>query len=126
MRFLIKMARAYPGQSILMLFAMLFAAIAEGFGFSAMLPLLSTAAGSHPATGQAASTSISENGSTAERLVRGSLESLGVPPTLEVLLLVILSAIILKSWSLSPDSPGSRLLKTKAISALISPDTIRL
>ncbi len=80
-----------------MLFDMLLAAIAEGFGFSAMLPLLSTVAGSHPGTEQAASISISENGSTAERLVRGSLESLGVPPTIEVLLLVILCAIIIKS-----------------------------
>ncbi len=80
-----------------MLFAMLLAALAEGFGFSAMLPLLSTAVGGQAVTGQVASTGIAENGSTAERLVRGSLEFLGVPPTLEVLIVVILAAFILKS-----------------------------
>jgi ATP-binding cassette subfamily C protein len=97
MRFLIKMTRAYPGQSVLMFFAMLLAALAEGFGFSAMIPLLSTAVDSQAATGQVASSGIAENGSTAERLVRESLEFLGVPPTIEVLIVVILAAIILKS-----------------------------
>lgn len=75
-----------------MLIAMLLAGLAEGFGLAAMLPLLSIAIGSHAGDGQAVASI-----SPAERIVRESLHFLGVPATLEVLLLVILFAIILKS-----------------------------
>jgi ATP-binding cassette subfamily C protein len=97
MRFLIKMARAYPGQTIIVLIAMLFAGLAEGFGLSAMLPLLSTAIGSQATVGQAVSSSSAAGGSVAERMVKDILSFLGVPPTLEMLLLVILCAIVIKS-----------------------------
>lgn len=80
-----------------MFFAMLLGALAEGFGFSAMIPLLSTAVSSQAGTGVAASTAFGESGSAAERMVRDSLEFLGVPPTIEVLIVVILAAIVLKS-----------------------------
>jgi len=96
MRFLIKMARAYPGQTIIVLIAMLFAGLAEGFGLSAMLPLLSTAIGSQAAVGQAVSSSSAAGGSVAERMVKDILSFLGVPSTLEMLLLVILGAIVIK------------------------------
>ena len=90
MRFLILLVRKYPKQSIFMLIAMLLAGIAEGFGLSAMLPLLSTAIGDHAGSNIA-------NSPAAERLVRESLQSLGISPTLEVLLVVIFCTIILKS-----------------------------
>ncbi len=73
-----------------MLIAMLLAGMAEGLGLSAMLPLLSTAIGSQAAGNTA-------NSPAAERMVREGLQSLGIPPTLEVLLVVIFAAIILKS-----------------------------
>jgi ATP-binding cassette subfamily C protein len=79
MRFLLKMVRAYPGRTIIVLIAMLLAGLAEGFGLTTMLPLLSTA------------------GPAAERVVEETLSFLGVTPTLEMLLLVVLCAIILKS-----------------------------
>ena len=53
MRFLSILIRNYPGQSIIMLIAMLLAGLAEGFGLSALLPLLSTAIGSHTGAEQA-------------------------------------------------------------------------
>ncbi len=90
MHFLISFVRRYPKQSILMLIAMLLAGMAEGIGLSAMLPLLSTAIGSQAAGNTA-------NIPAAERMVREGLQALGIPPTLEVLLVVIFAAIILKS-----------------------------
>jgi ATP-binding cassette subfamily C protein len=90
MYFLILLIRNYPKQSILMLLAMLLAGIVEGFGLSAMLPLISTAIGGQ-AGGNAASSP------AAERIVRESLLFLGISPTLETLLMVIICAIILKS-----------------------------
>jgi ATP-binding cassette subfamily C protein len=77
-------------QSILMLVLMLMAALAEGFGLSAMLPLLSTAIGSHSGSETAANT-------TAERIVTKCLDSIGLPASLEILLVIIFLAIILKS-----------------------------
>ena len=72
-----------------MLFAMLVAAVAEGIGLSAMLPLLSTAVGSGTDSGAGAMPA-------AERIVREGLEVLGLPPTLEVFMLVIFVTIVLK------------------------------
>jgi ATP-binding cassette subfamily C protein len=90
MPFLLSFVRRYPKQSILMLIAMLLAGMSEGVGLSAMLPLLNIAIGSQAAghTG---------NSPAAERMVREGLEVLGIPPTLEALLMVIFAAIILKS-----------------------------
>jgi ATP-binding cassette subfamily C protein len=97
MRFLIKMARAYQGRTIIVLIAMLLAGLAEGFGLSAMLPLLSIAIGSQASVGQAVSSSSAAGGSAAERAVKEAFGYLGVDPTLELLVLFILLAIILKS-----------------------------
>ena len=74
-----------------MLIAMLLAGMAEGLGLSAMLPLLNTAVGSEAAGSKVSSPA-------AERMVREGLHALGIPPTLEVLLVVIFAAIILKSF----------------------------
>jgi ATP-binding cassette subfamily C protein len=92
MQFLILFIRAYPGQSTIMLTAMLLAGLSEGFGLSAMLPLLSTVIGNYSG-GEQALASISP----AERIVREGLSFLGIPPTLELLLLVVICAIIFKS-----------------------------
>ena len=73
-----------------MLIAMLFAGLAEGFGLSAMLPLLSVAIG-NPASGSTAASP------AVERMINQGLQVLGIPPTLEVLIVVVFCAIILKS-----------------------------
>jgi ATP-binding cassette subfamily C protein len=90
MHILISFVRHYPKQSILMLIAMLVAGMAEGIGLSAMVPLISTAIGNQPGGSAATSPAV-------ERMVREGLDTLGIPPTLEVLLLVIFFAIIVKS-----------------------------
>ena len=90
MSFLLTFVRRYPKQSILMLIAMLLAGMAEGIGLSAMLPLLNTAIGNQ-------SSGHTANSPAAERMVREGLEVLGIPPTLEALMMVIFAAIILKS-----------------------------
>ena len=97
MRFFFKLVRQYPKQSFLVLVAMLFAGVAEGFGLSAMLPLLSTAIAKQVGTEQAASAGFSAGNSPAERMVSEIFETIGLPPTLEVFLTVIFFAIALKS-----------------------------
>ena len=81
MHFLITLFQKYPWQNVQMLFALLLAGVAEIFGLSALLPLVSIAIGNQTGT------------STAERLVSDSLSKLGLTPTLEVLMLMIFVAI---------------------------------
>jgi len=85
MHFLITLFQKYPWQNVQMLFALLLAGVAEIFGLSALLPLVSIAIGNQTGT------------STAERLVSDSLSKLGLTPTLEVLMLMIFVAIAVKS-----------------------------
>jgi ATP-binding cassette subfamily C protein len=89
MRLIITFARTYPWQSAVMLFALLLAGIAEGFGISALLPLLTMAVGNQAGTPQAPS--------AAERMVHEGLACLGITPSVEVLLLVMVFAMLLKS-----------------------------
>jgi len=93
MRLLISLARKYPWQSTVMLLALLLAGVAEGFGLSALLPLVSIVVGTQTGAGQGANLS----GSGLERAVTETLTALGLTPTIEVLLLVIVLAISLKS-----------------------------
>ena len=97
MRLLITFARAYPLHSAIMLFALLLAGIAEGFGFSALLPLLNTAVRSRAGAGLSLSGPGAQPGSPAERIVEEALLVIGLKPTVEVLLVVIVLAIFLKS-----------------------------
>jgi len=93
MRLLITLARKYPGQSALMLFALLLAALAEGIGLTTLLPLVSIALNSQ--TGAQEGTSVV--GSGIERVVAETLGAIGLTPTIGVLLIVITLAIALKS-----------------------------
>jgi ATP-binding cassette subfamily C protein len=97
MRLLITFARTYPLHSAIMLFALLLAGIAEGFGFSALLPLLNAAVRSRAGAGQIPSGPGAEPGSPAEEMVEEALLAIGLNPTVEVLLVVIVLAIFLKS-----------------------------
>jgi ATP-binding cassette subfamily C protein len=93
MRFLITIARAYPLQSAIMLLALSLAGVAEGIGLSALLPLVSVAMGAQAGANSAASV----DRSGVERVVTETLTSVGLTPTLGVLLIVIVLAIVIKS-----------------------------
>jgi ATP-binding cassette subfamily C protein len=93
MRLLISLTRKYPWHSAIMLLSLLLAGVAEGIGLSALLPLISVAIGSQ--TGAEQSASASHSG--VERVVTEYLSALGLTPTLGVLLVVIVLAIVLKS-----------------------------
>ena len=97
MRLFFTFARVYPLHSAIMLFALLLAGIAEGFGFSALLPLLNAAVRNRAGAGQMSSGSGVEPDSPAERIVEDALGAIGLEPTVEVLLVVIVLAIFLKS-----------------------------
>jgi ATP-binding cassette subfamily C protein len=93
MRLLIAFSRAYPLQSAIMLLALLLAGVAEGIGLSALLPLISVAMGSQIGAKPGASAGHSQ----VERVVTETLASFGLTPTLGVLLIVIVLAIVVKS-----------------------------
>lgn len=90
MRFLLTMFRRYPGQALMMLGARLLAGVAEGVGLTAMLPLLAILlGGSQMATG----------GKTtqAEQMIQSIFDWLGFTPTLEFLIIMIFTAVLLKT-----------------------------
>jgi ATP-binding cassette subfamily C protein len=94
-RFLTTLFRTYPWQSTLTLFALLIAGLAEGFGLSALIPLLGIVVGDQEG-GALQSLGHSMGGSKAENLVRGVFSMVGVAPTVETLILFIVVAILLK------------------------------
>ena len=97
MRLLITLARKYPLNSILMVLAFLIAGLLEGIGLSMLLPLIGitisnpTGAGPFP---------VAKNGaadSTLERMVAEVFSTLGITPTLGMLLIVLIVTVTLKS-----------------------------
>jgi ATP-binding cassette subfamily C protein len=88
MRMLIIFARRYPWQSVLMVAAILLAGIVEGFGLTALLPLLAVASGDVALGGKSAA---------LRRAVNGAFQALGITPTVGVLLLIVFCGIVLKS-----------------------------
>ena len=89
MRLLITFARTYPIHSTIVLLSLMFASIAEGFGLSALLPLFAAIGGKNLGT--------EENASELTHLVNQILSLLGLSPTIGVLLLFIVTAVMLKS-----------------------------
>ncbi len=73
--------------------AILFAGVAEGFGLTMLLPLLSIALKSPDGSDIAAS----HSQSTLERLLTGFLDTIGYSPTIGVLLIIFVSSIFLKA-----------------------------
>jgi ATP-binding cassette subfamily C protein len=77
--------RAYPWQSLVVLLCLLLAAVAEGIGVSALLPVLSVASGSAaPAPGY-------------EGFVRDALARSGIEPSLGALVVVVATAVWIKA-----------------------------
>jgi len=90
MRFLITIARMYPGRSALTLVSLLFASVADGLSLLFLLPLLNFA------TSEAAP--VSGNGlSGIGHMLTAALAAIGVTPTVGSLLVVILVCISLNA-----------------------------
>ncbi len=87
MHLLMTFARAYPWQSVIVLLCLLFAGIAEGFSISIMLPLLGSV--------------LSDQASTmlkgSQNKLMETIVGLGISHSIEFLLVVMTSSIILKS-----------------------------
>jgi ATP-binding cassette subfamily C protein len=93
MRLIITFLRNYPVQTVTALLVMLFAGIAEGFGLSMLLPLMGIAMDLPGASGGRSSPSQS----ALERAISGFLETLGVTPTINLLLFVFAFSVMLKA-----------------------------
>ncbi len=87
--------RAYRGQTLLMMLALVLSGVAEGIGLSALLPLLNIALGS-----QASSVvpGADAGGQSAfEQNILHALEVLGIAPILGNMLIIILGGVAFKS-----------------------------
>ena len=84
MRLILIFLRRYPLQSAITLAALLFAGLVEGFGFSLLLPLLSLAS---DIDGGSAGAVAGEAGSALGQMVNNVFETLGITPTIGILLI---------------------------------------
>ena len=90
MRFLITIARMYPGRSALTLISLLFASVAEGLSLLLLLPslnLLTSDAAQGPANGL----------SGLGHMLTEALSAIGVTPTVGVLLVIMVICLTLKA-----------------------------
>jgi ATP-binding cassette, subfamily C, bacterial len=93
MRLLITLIRRYPAQSTFALVALIFAGIAEGFGMSMLLPLLGIAIDTPG--GSAVSSHASR--SALEQAITGFFGTIGMTPTVGLLLIIFVLSILLKA-----------------------------
>jgi ATP-binding cassette, subfamily C, bacterial len=95
MRLFFTLARKYQWQTILTLVAILFAGISEGFGISALLPLINTVFNQ---ASQAGATAGSPPVWTyaIDQIVQGVLGTVGLTPTVAVLLSLFVACIAFK------------------------------
>ena len=92
MRLVFIIFRQYPWQTVAMLIALMLSGIAEGVGLTAMLPLLAIAFGGIKGTSGATAKQVTP----AEKMIRDIFDTIGLTPTLELLLLLIFAAMLLK------------------------------
>jgi len=97
MSLLLAFGRAYPWPSFFTLISLLLAGIMEGLSLSTLLPLLSTAINNqeHPST--ASSTNGSDPDVGPGQLIMDGLSQVGLSPSLEIFLIVIVIGILLKN-----------------------------
>ncbi len=100
-----------------MLLALMLAGAAEGIGLSALLPLLHLAIGSDAGDGITSDTDFSEGGA-ANEMMTNLLATVGIPPTIGALLIVIVVAVTLKS--------GLQLIAKKYIGYTVAQVTTNL
>ena len=93
MRLLITLARKYPRYSVITLGALLLAGVAEGFGITGVLTLLSSIGGN-----VVLKDSLSKGGSSPlTHFLTKALSALGMSPTIGVLLAVMVVGFVVKS-----------------------------
>jgi ATP-binding cassette subfamily C protein len=92
MRFLFIIFRQYPWQTATMLALLLLSGIVEGVGLSAMLPLLAIALGNT----EGGTMGTGKQATAAERMIQDVFDTIGLTPSLEILLLFIFTAMMLK------------------------------
>ena len=97
MRLLITFARRYPLRTSVMVLALLLAGFTEGIGLSMLLPLIGITIGNPTGAGPLPAAKDGAADSMLERMVTDGFDALGITPTLGVLLIVIIAAVILKS-----------------------------
>jgi ATP-binding cassette, subfamily C, bacterial len=95
MRLFYTLARKYPWQTVLTLVAILFAGISEGFGISALLPLVNTVFNQASQAGTTAG-SPSDWSQSLDQIVQGVLGAMGLAPTVLVLLTLFVACIAFK------------------------------
>ncbi len=86
MRLMLHFARTYPGEAATMVLSLLIAGIIEGVGLSALLPMLNIALAGQD----------KESASGIGALASSMLKYIGVQPTVETLLLMVVVAVLLK------------------------------
>ena len=94
MQLMLTFFRAYPGQTIVMLLALILAGVAEGIGLSALLPLLNIAIRNDTRVNADAPP---EEQNEFERTVTDAMSSLGIEPGVGTLLLIIVMGVTFKS-----------------------------
>ena len=95
MRLFYTLARKYPWQTLLTLVAILFAGISEGFGISALLPLVNTVFNQASQAGTTAG-SPPDWSQSLDKIVQGVLGAMGLAPTVLVLLTLFVACIAFK------------------------------
>jgi len=87
MKLIREFVKRYPGQSVILVTALLLAGVADGIGLSALLPLLNITLESSQG---------GESDSALSRFIFDALDKVGVSPTIGVLLFIIVSVVCLK------------------------------
>jgi ATP-binding cassette subfamily C protein len=95
MKLFLALARKYPWRTILTLTAILFSGIAEGFGISALLPVVNTIFNQRAQTSGSAGHS-PEWSNRLDQIVREAWAIVGLQPTIEGLLALFVACIVLK------------------------------
>ncbi|MGB5623157.1 MAG: ABC transporter ATP-binding protein [Gammaproteobacteria bacterium] len=88
MRLIREFVRRYPGQSVVLVAALLLAGVADGIGLSALLPLLNITLESSAG---------GESDSALSRFIFDALDTIGVSPSIGVLLSVIVAVVFFKA-----------------------------
>jgi len=95
MKLLFTLSRQYPWRTLLTLVGISFAGVSEGFGISALLPLLNTVFNQKMLAGGTTGAP-SEWSSFLDRAVESALSIIGLSPTVTALLSLFVGCIILK------------------------------
>ncbi len=97
MRLLLIFARTYPRRSFVMLLCLMLAAVAEGVGLSSLLPLLSLATKSGATLGGHSPGPVEHGGSWLEHAIGNALGTVGLQPSIGLLLSIIVGGVVLKA-----------------------------